>query len=405
MLDSPTVDDSPVVYGLIYPTRQVPLIFIAGFALVISLAVRANFGTVPSIPGLALMFFATSWLLKYAYVLFDSITAGEAQPPVLSYEMITPFSDWRPLAQIGVIAGLYSGLYQLSHWVPSALMILLSAMVLLLLPASVALLASTRNLLQAVNPIALAKFIGAVGWAYASLVAGELLVIVLGRVFAPSSPLDLLMPRFFASLGIAYLWLAIYCVLGSVIFNKRLQLGLDTAFSPEQSEAKDSADIADEQDKIIDEIYRHWRVKSFQNAWAALERHVNSAKNSADELLWIHRRVLDWSDASFGERVAGILLPKLLEQRRYTDAVNVARSALARNKQFRPASSTDLVRMVDVARQAGARDVATQLLIDFEQFFPDDPRQERVVELRQTLGVKSSVVNTAVASQSSNAPD
>src|SRR4051812_7345187 len=106
MLARPTVDDSPVVYGLIYPTHQVPLSFIVIFAVLISLAVRANFGSVPSIPGLVIMLFATSWLLKYAYVLFDSVTAGETNPPVLSYEMITPFSDWRPLAQIGVIAGL-----------------------------------------------------------------------------------------------------------------------------------------------------------------------------------------------------------------------------------------------------------------------------------------------------------
>jgi hypothetical protein len=55
---------------------------------------------------------------------------------------------------------------------------------------------------------------------------------------------------------------------------------------------------------------------------------------------------------------------------------------------------------VDVARQAGARDVATQLLVDFEQFFPDDPRQERVVELRGSLGVKSSLVVTKASSGS-----
>src|SRR5690348_6122312 len=100
----PTIDESPVVHGLIYPTRQVPLVFIAIFATLISLAVRANLGSVPSISGLLIMFFATSWLMKYGYVLFDSITAGETKPPVLSYEMIQPFSDWRPLLQIAVMA-------------------------------------------------------------------------------------------------------------------------------------------------------------------------------------------------------------------------------------------------------------------------------------------------------------
>jgi len=382
---TPTIDESPVVHGLIYPTRQVPLTFIVAFALLISLAVRANFGPIPSIPGLLIMLFATSWLLKYGYVLFDSITTGETKPPVLSYEMIQPFSDWRPLLQIAVIAGLYSGLYQLSQFVPHALVIIVSAIVLLLLPASIGILASTRNLFQAFNPSALVRFIRAVGGAYASLLAGEIMLIALFRVFAPSSPLDLLMPRFFACLGIAYVWLAIYCVLGSVLFSKRLQLGLDTAFSPEQAAAKEDEELADQQEKLIDEIYRHWRVKSFQNAWGALDRHVNAAKNPADELLWIHKRVADWSDASFSERVARMLLPKLLEQRRYTDAINVLRSCFSRNKQFRPASSTELLQLVDVARQAGARDVATRLLADFEQFFPDDRLQQRVLELRGGL--------------------
>jgi hypothetical protein len=263
---------------------------------------------------------------------------------------------------------------------------LVSAIVLFLVPASIGILGSTRNVFQALNPSALIKFIRAIGGAYASLVAGEIILIVLGRVFAPSSPLDLLMPRFFACLGIAYVWLAIYCVLGSVIFSKRLQLGLDTTFSPEQATAKEDDELADEQEQLIDEIYRHWRVKSFQNAWTALDHHVNAAKNPADELLWIHKRVVDWSDASFSERVARLLLPKLLEQRRYTDAINVVRSCLSRNKQFRPASSTDLLQLVDVARHAGARDVATQLLIDFESIFPNDRLQPRVDELRGSLG-------------------
>lgn len=390
MLATPTIDESPVVHGLIYPARQVPLIFVVMFATLVSFAIRSNLGPIPSISGLLIMLFATSWLLKYGYALFDSITAGETKPPVLSYEMIQPFSDWRPLLQIAVIAGLYSGLYQLSRFVPDALVVLASAIVLLLMPASIGVLASTRNFLDAINPSALVKFVRAMGGAYAALVAGEIILIVLGRVFAPSSPLDLLMLRFFSLLGVAYVWLAIYCVLGSVIFSKRLQLGLETAFSPEQAAAKVDEEVADEQDKLIDEIYRHWRIKSFQNAWSALERHVASAKDPASELLWIHKRVADWSDPGFSERVARLLLPKLLEQRRYTDAINVLRLCLSRNKQFRPASSTELLQLVDVARQAGARDVATQLLADFEHLFPDDSHQTRVAELRVALGVKPS---------------
>jgi hypothetical protein len=245
-----------------------------------------------------------------------------------------------------------------------------------------------RNLLQAFNPSTLFKFIHSVGSAYASLVADEILLIVLGRLFAPSSPLDLMMPRFIACAGMAYVWLAIYCVLGSVIFSKRLQLGLETAFSPEQAAAEQDEEVADEHERLIDEIYRHWRVKSFQNAWTTLERHIDSAKNPLDELLWIFKRVAEWSDASFSERVARMLLPKLLEQRRYTDAINVLRGCFTRNKQFRPASSTDLLRLVDVARQAGARDVIAPLLSDFEKHFPNDSHHARVMELREALGTR-----------------
>jgi hypothetical protein len=62
----------------------------------------------------------------------------------------------------------------------------------------------------------------------------------------------------------------------------------------------------------------------------------------------------------------------------------------SRNRQFRPATPTELVQLVDIARQAGARDVATQLLIDFEQMFPDDARLSRVNELRGAMGIKSA---------------
>ena len=75
-----------------------PLLLVVTFALGLRLAVMA---------GLMGIFTGTdslvSWFFKYCFVLFDSVIAGEDEPPVLSIEMVNPVSEQRPLVLAALV--------------------------------------------------------------------------------------------------------------------------------------------------------------------------------------------------------------------------------------------------------------------------------------------------------------
>ena len=50
-----------------------------------------------------------SWFFKYGFVLLDQVADGVNEPPVLSYEMLNPANESRPLGLLFVVAVFYVG--------------------------------------------------------------------------------------------------------------------------------------------------------------------------------------------------------------------------------------------------------------------------------------------------------
>src|SRR5262245_5654254 len=98
----------PLVKGLRYPLQGAPLLFIGAYTVLMSFVVwqagRSLIGLVAVLP-LALIL--VSWLSKYAFAMFDTIARGLPEPPVLSYEMINPLNEQRPLGQAMIVLVFY----------------------------------------------------------------------------------------------------------------------------------------------------------------------------------------------------------------------------------------------------------------------------------------------------------
>ena len=88
---------------LALPLRSASFVLVAIFSVLIAFAAS---GGVLGIPLAAII---SSWFLKYAFALLDRVADGETEPPVLSYEMVHPLSEQRPLATAALLYGIYIG--------------------------------------------------------------------------------------------------------------------------------------------------------------------------------------------------------------------------------------------------------------------------------------------------------
>jgi hypothetical protein len=116
------------------------------FAFLLSIAAQSP------LLGLPLAVVATSWFFEYAYVLFDHTFRGFDQPPTLDIQMVNPFNEQRPLAQLAILGLIYLAVHFTYLHAGPAPAIVLAVAALLALPASVAVLGVEGNFFKAAYP-------------------------------------------------------------------------------------------------------------------------------------------------------------------------------------------------------------------------------------------------------------
>ena len=141
----------------LFPFRGGALTLLLIFTVGFDFAFHAGLMGIPC--GAAL----TSWFFKYCFVLLDSIIVGAVEPPVLSVEMINPLSEQRPLGQALIIAGGVALTLWLGRTAGPAAGWLCGALWLAALPASIATLGLTSNIVRAVWPPDLWEMIRGIG--------------------------------------------------------------------------------------------------------------------------------------------------------------------------------------------------------------------------------------------------
>lgn len=352
---------------LLLPARPTPLILVAAFALGLTLAARAG------LLGLPLALILLSWFFKYCYVVLDAAMRGLDEPPVLSVEMVNPVNEQRPLGQLLIIGVFYGATAAMEPYVGATTTTVLRMGAVALLPACIAVLGITGSIVRAVNPAVLFAMIrrlrGFYGVAVTVIAAPVLLTwaIVSGRFggFALGLPLTLALMMFTC--------LVAFSVVGGVLYEMRNELDLDAWKSPERELARESREKAREHERLIDELYGHWRGGARTEALGAARKWLDSHQHAFDEYEWLCDRLLVWPDRRLAHRLAQDCITRMIESKRTAHALIRARRHLQSDADFRPATAAELVRLVTAARDIGDRALARHLLADFERHYPNDP--------------------------------
>jgi hypothetical protein len=366
---------------LAIPLRMAPLLLIGTFSVLLVLASKAGFLGIPL--GLIL----SSWLTKYSFVLMDHLAEGVVEPPVLSIEMVNPLSEQRPMVMLLLTIGLFYASNAASYWLGESGGLVLMIACGAILPAIVAVQGATGMVVQSLNPRRVLGLIGRLRGDYVLILGFIALVWLFFRVVMQSSIGDAL-PLILRIALLMYAWLAVFSLIGGVLFERRLDLGLDDVHTPESldTDADDEA-VPDERarDKEVDRIYAEWRGGAHANAWKTVLALVSQSKDEMVELRWLYQRAAPWPDGRLADRLARELLPRLLAKRITGEALDVVRERLRKDTRFRPAGSADLLTLVHLARAAGDRATARLLLRDFSTLYPGDPAQAVVDRLNTQL--------------------
>jgi hypothetical protein len=366
---------------LAMPLRTAPLLLIGTFSILLVVAAKAG------IVGIPLALILLSWFSKYSFVLMDRLAEGVTEPPVLSTEMVNPLDEQRPMILLLMAIGLFYATDSASYWIGQRGALILMLAVGALLPAVVAVQGATGMVVQSLNPrrvlglivrlrgdyLVILGFIGLV-WLFSGLVIGSQIGDMLPLVLR----IALLM----------YAWLAMFSLIGGVLFERRFDIGLDDVNTPESVDSgADDDDTPDERlrDREMDRIYAEWRGGAHANAWKSVQALVAESSDQLAELRWLYQRAAQWPDGRLADRLARELLPRLLAKRITGEALDLVRERLKKDARFRPTGSADLLTLVQLARTAGDRATARALLQDFSTLYPGDPAQAMVERLNTQL--------------------
>lgn len=365
---------------LAIPLRTAPLLLIGVFSVLLLVAAKAGFLGIPL--GLILL----SWFFKYSFVLMDHLAEGVVEPPVLSVEMVNPLSEQRPIILLLMTIALFHASDAASYWVGERGALVLMVGVGAILPAVVAVQGATNTVVQSLNPRRVLGLAARLRGDYLVILGVIALAWLFGRFVVASSLGDAL-PLVLKIALLMYAWLAVFSMIGGVLYERRIDIGLDDVNTPESVDASEDDAAPDERARSheIDRIYAEWRGGAHANAWNTVLGIVSKSSDPISELRWLYLRAAQWPDGRLADRLARELLPRLLAKRATGEALDLVRERLRKDPRFRPAGSADLVTLVQLARTAGDRATARLLLQDFGRFYPDDPAQSVVDRLNTHL--------------------
>jgi hypothetical protein len=319
--------------------------------------------------GIPLAFILTSWLFKYAYILFDHTVWGFDEPPTLAIEMLNPLNEQRPLGQLAILGLIYAAVKLAETRLNEAVAMVLALLAALLFPASVAVLGLERNVLHAIYPVALLRMVRGLGTMYLvvlAVIAGYILGIGMLEKWLSFLPLEFAIGMF----GI----LSVFTMLGGALYERRHELELDTHRSPERTAELQHRTDARESEHIVMEAYGLERVGAHVKAWDLLQDWLHSRGSTVGDYHWLCERVSSWSDPRYANRLTEEYVDKLLILKQDGQALDVVAHRLAQDPNFRPKSASATLRIAErAARGGGAPRVARALLADFGTRFAGDP--------------------------------
>lgn len=359
------------------PFQPTSLMFVALMALVVSLAQRYLLGN-PAVAAL-LAYLALSWTNKYAFALLDQAANGRFHAPVGTVEMLGPFGDARPWVH-PVLAVALAVLA--AKWGPPT-GLLFAAAGALLLPASIAAIAVSSRLIDAINPVAMLQAVRGLGAYYLLLLAGGAFAALLFRALWDWSggpvPLRVAIGEF--------VLFGLYTLLGGCVHHRRNELDYLPMESPERTAERAEAARVKERQQAFDEVYGALRVRSTVVATTTLERWLGAQTGAtlARDVDALIVQARGWQDAKSLGTVLRTIVTHGVRTRQLAVSLQAVEAALAVSPTFALTDPAEVEAVANQARRSSRRRLAASLLDNYLATRKGEPPPAALLEIRRQL--------------------
>lgn len=310
--------------------------------------------------GIPADFILLSWFFKYCFVLLDAVVAGHKELPVLSVEMLNPVDEQRPLIQSIIVSLGFIASWWTYHSIGPVAGLTLGALLVMALPANVALLAVSDSWIHALSPLAIGRIIKGLRLRYVGL-----LVVTLGGmalVVTIAMSLDSLMLILALS---QLLFILMFCYVGGAVFESRIDLQLATRTHDERMAERDERRHTEDRAAVLDRTYSLLRLKRRSEAWAHLETWMRQHCPEAHPFTEYHALQVAtcvWEDPIIGDRVTDEYLGKLLAAGETGLAVTALEVRQASHPEFFPQDAAVAKRLIELANLSGRKVASRQLV-------------------------------------------
>jgi hypothetical protein len=345
-----------VVSYLRLPLGLAPLLvivlFTAGFAFFWRSGLLALIeGRIPNPLAILGTLILASWLFKYCFALLDAAIRGAPEPPVLSVEILSPFEEQRPLAQLALIGLAVLAVIAAGRTFGPLAALALAGVLLALLPASIAVMGITSNPLRAAWPPAWLAVTRALGRRYAAVwLALALCGAALYGLWHLTGSFALL------AAGTQLALLEVFAVIGGAVHEERFALGLETQTHGDRESSRDAREHTAARAAMLDASYAKTRLKRLGEAWQDIEQWLarhDTAERGFAEYAAVFEATLAWDEPAIGDRLTHEYLHWLLRRGETGHALQVLEQRLARNPRYRPADARTTARLAELAGLAG----------------------------------------------------
>jgi hypothetical protein len=359
---------------LLRPARGNAAGVVIVFAWLMAIAAKAG------LPGIPLALIINSWFFKYAYILFDHTVRGFQDPPPLDIHMMNPVSEQRPVVQVALLAVLAALVYFVHQSLGTPSATVLGALLLLALPASIAVLGLESNPIKALWPPAWLQIIAGLGIWYGLVLALIAAIAALTVLLAAWIPF--LVAQF---LIIMYGILAVFSLLGGALYERRDELGIETWHSPERTAAHEAAVSHRDQLERVAVAYAKVRVGAHVEAWKILQDWLGSRGHDPEDYRWLTKQLAPWPDTRYVTRVAQEYVARLLVLKRNGEALDLVRERLVADPDFRLRTPAETLAFARLAARGGAKPVARRMVEGFAERYPGDAGNEMAAQLAREL--------------------
>lgn len=341
---------------------QVPFQPTCLIMIAISTVLMTFFSSVGLLYGSLGILIVQVWTFKYCYVIVGHLANGRADPPVLDLDMLSPV-EIRPWVQAAIItAGV-----ALCWFIGGKAALVLGAVFLFLLPASIATLGFGEMPWQAVNPLALFRVIRGLGLFYLGLLAAMLLYAAFSSLVWTRVDSDLVRH------GVDFiLQFSFFSLIGGALYFRRDQLGFEAQVSPERTAAREERERQLVRARMLDDVFQQVRIG----------KHVEATRPLADwfrdldgdvatrDASFVADKALDWDYPAALSPIGSTLIRHLLRAGRPDSALLVFRVLRERSRTFTMDSADDLRSLSDYAESKGLGELASSMRLETPIFHP-----------------------------------